>query len=207
MAKYQQEFQEIIEELKKDILKQDFLKHVISIFLFGSVKRKKAISGRSDIDLLVVLHKDSAKTRKKIDGYFINFGIRYKQAFHLLFDDFSLKKVSSEALKDALINPDCIYLGGYFLVGAKQFNLRPFIILIFDMSELKPVKRVAISRKIYGWKEKRANKTYNYGGILKSIGGVKLGNGCIMFEESQIDVIKFFDDNKVKYSLTKMFKE
>jgi len=92
--------------------------------------------------------------------------------------------------------------------GSNSEQLKPFIIFSYDLKNLSPVKKIAVSHKLYGHAQTKKGKRYVFEGIIKSMKGYHLGRGAVMVPAScKDDLIRFLESYSIKYQTIKVLKE
>ena len=144
-----------------------------AIILFGSISRKD-YSSKSDIDLLVIV--DSKKEKDRIETAIA--GIPCERRIQpLIRKENELGKMDIGLLNNILNE-------GRLLFVRRPLNLSinllmkqaPYTIITFNLKKLKQTNKVKFNTALYGVDKQK----YNYTGILKMVGGKKLGDGCIL---------------------------
>ena len=70
------------------------------------------------------------------------------------------------------------------------------------MDKLPRKKQVNIWRKLYGYKQKAGNNSYDYKGMLTKYEGEKLANGIFLLPAKNKQIFeKFIKENKLGYSI------
>jgi len=86
--------------------------------------------------------------------------------------------------------------------------LKEYIIIIYDLRNLSPVKKIGISHKLFGHSQKKNGKVYEFGGIVKAMNGFKLGRGAIMIPaEDKDDMFRFLESHSIRYEIKKVWLE
>lgn len=179
------------------------------ILLYGSAARgdyKKT----SDIDLFV--DSDDAKKELthlkeeiiKAERSFLNSD-RIKKWINLgIKNDFSiivgnLNEKKWDDLKRSMLLHAYVLWERY--TEAKQ-GAKPFALIKWYLDSKDPIKRVSVSRKLYGY----TAKGKKYEGIFKRLRAVKLGKGIAIIPLEDVQVLrKMFTELKVKYTLYDIF--
>ena len=91
---------------------------------------------------------------------------------------------------------------------SSQIELKPFIIVSYDLKNLAPVKKIEVSHKLYGHAQVKKGKRYEFGGIVKSMQGMKLGRGAIFLPQNcKEDIIRFLESYSIKYQIIPVLRE
>lgn len=173
---------------------------VQAVVLFGSHARDEA-GKKSDVDLLVIVSRESAELEKKIRGE----TSKYERVVPVISTPDGLVKepyFMYDVLRDGLV---------LFRKPTGRLKLpfaiseRAMTIYSLDMSHLPQSMRVKLSQTLYGAtyrrKLKAEVKTYKYTGLVKRLGGRMLGRGVLAVPgaaEGEVDAL--LNSNKVKFS-------
>ena len=187
------------------IVQSDIGKHVDRIILFGSVARDD-FDKESDIDIFVDTSKDIEKEIKGILLLFLKSEIQKKWELKGLKHEISLKigNLNEWTLKRSIIT-DGIILYGKF----KEFpdKIEQYYLLELGFNKFKRSKKVALWRKLYGYKQKVSNKNYVTKGIVNEINGKRM-EGCIFIPvEKAKNILDYLHKEKIKYTIREIWSD
>ena len=133
------------------------------IILFGSMVRGEA-DKRSDIDLLLVF--DCEKPKSYISDI-ISIITSLKPHREIKPTITNLSDYDEEFLQTVMREGKVLW--GKVVVSTNSLSLKPYRLISYDISKLKPSKKVKISRLIHGYESKKmingSLKHYKYEGL------------------------------------------
>jgi len=185
---------------KKIVTELSPIEDLKAIILYGSFDRED-YGPRSDIDLMLITTKKEAV--EKIQNTIISLELS-RNTQPVIRSEKELIETDSGLLQNLFLEGKVLFLREPLDIDvASLLHLRPFLLYLFDLENLDQKTKAKFNRKFYS--RKRGN--YNYPGILKNIGGEKLGSGCVMIPFSEKKALeKFFRLQKVKFSSRRMWK-
>lgn len=162
------------------------VKGILQVVLFGSVaKGEDKVS--SDIDIAVV-HK--LKDIEKLKG-FVNKIVHEK--IQVVYVDIS-KLAKEVELVSALTGEGLLLYGQPFQVVFDKKQLEPFVLIVYDTTELERKKRMLLNRALHGSvsKSKYKGKMYKTEtkGVVAQAGIVKLTKACLLVEPKKAVVVR-----------------
>lgn len=194
------------ELIKKVVKKLRDYPNLKAIVLYGSYAKGEATK-ESDIDLLIVLDVEKPiyelKNILKIVRQVDKENKISLQLTNLKDGNYSLyQKVLREGKA----------LTGKFDVGLNELKLRPYKVINYDLSNLKPAVKVKVSKRVNGSLIKKRIKgkvkEYKYNGLKDEKGVIVLPNSSILLpEEIANGFIQFLDINNVRYKQFNVWKE
>jgi len=151
---------------------------VVGIFLFGSVARGD-YDEYSDYDLLVVF-ENRASMWRDWDELFQAVG-NLKMNLHVIPEAIEeLKNANPVFLEELFEQGKVLFAKSPLEVFPKPLRLKPFSLIFYDMSGLSYRDKMKVSYLLY---KKRG------GGAVAEMGGIKLGEGCILVPSDASDEI------------------
>ena len=177
-----------------------------NIILFGSVSRNEA-SKDSDIDLFIETDEKLEEKINKIKEDFYN-SIKAKK-YWALFNIKNEINCSVGKLEDWKELERSIIFNGINLYGKYSGKIKTEPYYLFTISQTKNRnKNISLWRKLYGYKQKVNNKSYDSKGLIKEYDGKKLSRATfIVPSKYSSNIIKILKENKVQYELIHLFKE
>lgn len=168
------------------------------IILFGSIVRNEA-DKRSDIDLLIIFDEEKPKSHI---SEIMNIVTTLKPHREIKPTLTNLTDYDEEFLQTVL--REGAVLWGKMIITSEKLLLKPHRLVSYDLSTLKPSKKVKVSRIIHGYQSKKIVhgkiKQYKYEG-LKDKYNVHLisKNTVLMPEKYAKDFLKDLDKHRVTY--------
>lgn len=159
------------------------LKGVVAVILFGSYARGDYDEG-SDVDLLIVF-----KDRKSLETSFSEVTEQIgKRSFLVMAIRMTIVELKSSPLLRSVL------LDGRVLSAHRSFDPQkvaefvPYALVTYDLRSLERGDKVKFAHELFG----RRSGKYLYGGMLKKIGGYRLGGNCIMIPKANLYKLKEF---------------
>lgn len=177
-----------------------------SIILFGSAARGD-YGKNSDVDIFIdTNNKEIEKISWKIVSDFYK-SVKFTKYWKLLGikNEISLKvgELDKWELKDSVIS-DGITLYGKYVSKTKTM---PFTLFELKIKG-KRKDKIRIWRKLYGYKQKVNNKTYESISLIKELNGRKFGKATFIVPvEHTQKIIKYLKENKVNYFIYRIWCE
>ncbi|MGC9553758.1 MAG: nucleotidyltransferase domain-containing protein [Thermoplasmatota archaeon] len=139
------------------------LPHLQCIILFGSMARDEA-DKRSDIDVLLVIEEENPKSHlMEIIGIITSL----KPHREIKPVVTNLADYDEEFLQTVVREGRVLW--GKVVITPDQFLLNPYRLISYKLSNLKPSKKVKVSRLIHGYQSKKVmdgeTKKYTYAGL------------------------------------------
>jgi len=176
-----------------------------NIILFGSVARGD-FDNESDIDIFIDSDKNIERDVEKTLKMFIGSEIQKRWMLKGLKHEISLKVGSLEEwkLKRSIIS-DGIMLYGKFKQIPDKVDYYSLISPSF--SKLKRSQKVAIWRKLYGYKQKVGSKSYESKGIVDKLKGKRIETGIIVPAGSDKEIIDFLNKEKIPFKINEIWSD
>ena len=87
-------------------------------------------------------------------------------------------------------------------------GFKTYILVSYELKNLKPIKKIEVSHKLYGHAQMKNGKRYEFGGIIKSMKGLKVGKGGLLLPaEFREDIIRFFDGYSIKHQMMQVYRK
>ncbi|KPV62373.1 MAG: Nucleotidyltransferase domain protein [Candidatus Bathyarchaeota archaeon BA2] len=167
-----------ISDLNKIVDKLSKIQGVIGVFLFGSIARGDH-DAYSDYDLLV-LFEDKALMWQNWNELFQTVG-NLKMHLHVIPQTLEeLKTANPVFLKELLTHGKVLFAKFPLEVFPKPAKLKPFCLIIYDMSCLSYKDKM---KAVYFLYKKEGT------GTVTKVGGIKLNEGCLLVPSNVCDDI------------------
>jgi len=158
-----------ISNLNKIVDKLSKIQGVIGVFLFGSIARGD-YDAYSDYDLLVIF-EDKAQMWQNWDTLFQSIS-NLKMHLHVIPQTIQELRTANPVFLEELIANGKVLFSKYPLeVFPKPVKLKPFCLIIYDMSNLSYRDKMKTIYFLY----KKEGK-----GIVNKVGGTKLNESCLL---------------------------
>lgn len=158
-----------------------------SIILFGSVARGEA-SKESDLDILVLGEEEA---REEVSEITLDLEKEFDVSIELVLED-TLEDLENYFLQQIL--REGIVLYGPPLIEFEELELKPYSIVSYSLKKLDHSEKMKLRRNLYGYstKKKYKGKTYESKseGLLKQIGGEKLGPSVLLVPANKLNLVK-----------------
>ncbi|MCX8188228.1 MAG: nucleotidyltransferase domain-containing protein [Nitrososphaeria archaeon] len=175
------------------------IKEVLAVILFGSIARGD-FDEYSDYDILVIF-KDRESMWRNWDELFRRVG-KLNLLVHCIpksFEEFL--KSEPTFLSEIFRNGKLLYTKYPFQAYMKPLSLRPFKLIVYDMSGLKQGDKMKFYYKLYG------KSGSNNVGLVKKVDGIKISEGCLLIPEDSFKIIKeILDKFNVKFNVIDVYK-
>lgn len=153
-------------------------KGILQIVLFGSVARGEDKSD-SDIDIAIIHNIRDIENLKSSINKFVHERIQVAY--------FNVNRLSKETeIVSALTGEGLLLYGKPINVGFKGKALKPFILVVYDTTNIDKKKRMLLNRALHGSVSKSSYKGKRYisetKGILAEPGITKLTKACLLIE-------------------------
>jgi len=160
---------------------------VVGIVLFGSYVRGDYDEG-SDIDLIVVFRDRSAFTRSLREVYKVTSESNlFFQVVCLTFDE-----LKDSPLLELVLREGKVYYASENVERLLTSRHKPYTLITYSTANLKPRERVSFTQKLEG----RGKGKYRYDGLLRPLGGYKVGRGVMMVPLEKLNVITQYLEKK-----------
>ena len=161
----------VYEEIEHVVGKMKEVEGVIGVVLFGSYSRGDFDEG-SDVDLLVVF-KDKGSLDKGLKEIYeaTSKSDLFSQVVGLTFDELQTSSLLESALRDGKM-----YHANEDVKKLLTPRHKPYALITYSTASLNPKERVGFAQKLEG----RGKGRYRYEGLIRELGGYKVGRGVMM---------------------------
>jgi hypothetical protein len=172
---------------------------VVGIILFGSVARGEADEG-SDIDLLVVF-EDEDKLRKN------EWEVTRRIPSNLFAQSICvcpsiLRRMNPVFVRSVLDEGIILYMRYPWVLRSRVAGAVGFLLVTYTLENLSQREKQRVDYKLFG----KVVGNRSYLGIVEKCGGKRLGRGCFLIPKEQAEtVLKFLDENDIKYEYTEAY--
>ncbi len=180
-----------------------------AIILFGSFARNDARKD-SDIDLFIdVVEKNKLEVEKILKESINEFELKARKIWNLrginnsivpIIDNLYLERWNE--LRGEISTYSIIIYGKFIDNDKKNKN---FVLIEYDLSKTKQKNKMKILRKLYGYKLKKGNKTYEQKGIIDEFKAEKLLNSLLIPLTNYKKAINLFRDNKIPIKIRRIW--
>jgi predicted nucleotidyltransferase len=156
------------------------LEGLILIVLFGGFARGE-VGRRSDIDLLLLFEtdKDAKNAETRISEITTDFGERYPQVLVRSYPE--LRQTSPNLLENIFKDGRILYLRYPLQIPVEKIlSLKLAALYQLDTTKLGQLEKVALNKILYGKKERKLGKSYEYTGRIAQLGGERVGRGTFI---------------------------
>lgn len=173
--------------------------------LYGSYATGTETS-KSDIDLLIVVSaKKPLNYLKKVIAKISRIDVEGKISPRLT----NIKDHDPSFFQNVFREGKLLY--GEIKMKPKDMDLKPHILITYNLTNLSESKKVKISRAVYGYTSKKTYKgklkEYHYPGLKDRTKAIIISNSVILLPEKDKLFINFLDRENVKYKITKNWLE
>jgi len=171
---------EVYEMIERVVNRMREVEGTIGVVLFGSYSRGDYDEG-SDVDLLVVFRDKSA----------LNKGLRevYKATSEsdLFFQviGLTLDELKDSPLLELALREGKIYYASEDVKKLLTPRHKPYALITYSTANLNPKERVSFTQKLEG----RGKGKYRYEGLVRRLGGYKVGRGVMMIPIENLKAI------------------
>ncbi len=198
----------LVSELKASKLNKD----IISAFLYGSFAKGEP-SEKSDIDLALFVEDKLTKEKKALlFETKNNLEGKTHRDVHLQLLSYAeaAKGKNAFLVRDIISHGRLLYANKPLALGEKFFGLKEYDLFVYDFTNISKSKAVTLSRKLNGFTQKKAVKgevkEYRNKGIIKMIGGKKLGDGVMLIPKASSPlIVRLFEEFNVTPKVTTVF--
>jgi predicted nucleotidyltransferase len=199
LKSYQTNFLKKIHELTAPILGLELL------VVYGSYVRGE-LTPKSDVDFFALFHDPEALEK----GEETLFEILTEECDGDLELPASLYAVHEDE------TPDKSFFYGILTEGfmitppiydyfTKVMEPTPRVLYTYSMEALLPKNKVKVNQILYGYSQKKGDKRYDYGGLLKHIQGEKVRSGLLIPQEHELEMDRFMRENKLSFKKRVVF--
>jgi len=182
---------QVYEKIEHVVDKLEMVEGVIGVVLFGSFSRGDYDEG-SDVDLLVILRdrdtlekglKEIYKATSESDMFFQVVGL-------------TIDELKGSSLLESILREGKIYHANENVKNLLTPTHKPYALITYSTANLDPKKRVIFTQKLEG----RGKGKYRYEGIIRELGGYKVGRGVMMIPLEHIKTVtQHLEKNRVNY--------
>ena len=171
---------EVYEKIEHAAAKMKMVKGVIGVVLFGSFSRGDYDEG-SDVDLLVVFRdrdtldkglKEVYKATSESDLFFQVVGL-------------TIDELKGSPLLESAMREGKIYYANENVKKMLTLTHKPYALITYSTANLNPKDRVVFTQKLEG----RGRGKYRYEGLIRELGGYKVGRGVMMIPIESLKTI------------------
>ena len=167
--------------IEKFVEKAKNVQNLECIILFGSMVRNEA-DKRSDIDLLLLFDEENPKSHIP---EIMNIVTTLKPHREIKPTITNLNDYDEEFLLTVLREGEVLW--GKMIITPGKLLLKPYRLISYDLSALKPSKKVKISRIIHGYKSKKTIngkiKQYKYLGLKDKYNAYLISKNTVLVPE------------------------
>ncbi|MCQ9206679.1 MAG: nucleotidyltransferase domain-containing protein [Omnitrophica bacterium] len=169
---------------------------ILYIVLFGSVLKEKE-TRESDVDFFVVLDTaeevSSRPERKKIQSIAFMLENRYNRNLQVIIsnrkydslEDYFVQKVFSEGL---------ILYAKKLSLKLNNISMKPYVFISYDLRKLDHSEKMKLRNILFGYKTRKKHKKKIYTatkpGLVKKLGGRKIGIGTFMLPKENLSQLE-----------------
>jgi len=169
-----------------DFAKKISKKGILQIVLFGSVARGED-KADSDVDIAIIHNLDNIENLKSNVNKFVNERIQVTYI--------NVNKLAKETeLVAALTGEGLLLYGKPFKVVFNKKELKPYILIVYDTTQLDKKNRMLLNRALHGSVSvsKHKGKVYRTEtkGVIAQSGIVKLTKACLLVEPKKAVAIR-----------------
>ena len=86
-------------------------------------------------------------------------------------------------------------------------DLKYYNLFAISLKNFKKSDKIAIWRKMYGYKQKTKSKTYTSQGIVSKLDGRRIENGLILPANKREELINFLKEKKIDYKIKELWSD
>lgn len=189
------------------------IKGTEAVILFGSAV-KDEMHKKSDIDILLLFNlpnknpeigKEGQEAQKK--AIKIENKYNLQNPFSFVFYNKG-EKIDSDFLWEVAKDGITLYCKPELILGQKE-SLKPAALISYNFGDIPQKDKMYVKRQLYGYKVKKVYKDKKYVSEKEGIvtkHGKKIGRATFIIEAKNSDeILKLFDERKVKYSFNKIW--
>ena len=171
---------EVYEMIERVVDRMREVEGTIGVVLFGSYSRGDYDEG-SDIDLIVVFRDRSALNKSLKEVYkATSESDLFFQVIGLTFDELKDSPLLELALREGKV-----YYASEDVKKLLTPRYKPYALITYSTANLNPKERVSFTQKLEG----RGKGKYRYEGLLRQLGGYKVGRGVMMIPIENLKAI------------------
>jgi len=188
--------------LRKKIVKElSKIEKVKAVILYGSFARRE-VTSRSDIDLFIIADE---RAKEEIEERIILLETSTKRSIQpTIRTEKELKTTDTGLLQNIFHEGILLYMKEPVELSAVLLlKQKPYIIYTFQLNNLTQKNKTKFNRQLY---EQKSGK-YQYKGLLKTAGGEKLSDGCIIIPQSKKALIeKLLRTSQITFNFLNVWK-
>jgi len=171
---------EVYEMIERVVDRMREVEGTIGVVLFGSYSRGDYDEG-SDIDLLVVFRNKSALNKSLRELY------KATSESDLFFQviGLTLDELKDSPLLELALREGKIYYANEDVKKLLTPRHKPYALITYSTANLDPRERVSFTQKLDG----RGKGKYRYEGLVRQLGGYKVGRGVMMIPIENLKAI------------------
>lgn len=175
------------------------------IILFGSVARGD-FTENSDIDIFIDTKEDIEKEVEKTLNLFIMSQAQKLWEMKGLKHELSLKvgDLNHWQLKRSIISEGILLYGK---VKQTPEDAEFYVLLQPSFKALSRKRKLALWRKLYGYKQKVGKKFYHSQGLLSASGGKRIESGLLVPARRENEVRNLLRKNKVHFTIRELWSD
>jgi len=171
---------EVYEMIERVVDRMREVEGTIGVVLFGSYSRGDYDEG-SDIDLIVVFRDRSALNKSLKEVYkATSESDLFFQVIGLTFDE-----LKDSQLLELVLREGKVYYASEDVKKLLTPRYKPYALITYSTANLNPKERVSFTQKLEG----RGKGKYRYEGLLRQLGGYKVGRGVMMIPIENLKAI------------------
>jgi len=85
------------------------------------------------------------------------------------------------------------------------FSLKPYTLFTYSLKQKAQSEKTRIDRVLYGYMQKKGEKTYSYKGLVGSLGAERFGNNLIVPLVRAEELRRFFETQGIKFEQKVVF--
>lgn len=169
---------------------------ILYIILFGSVLKEKE-TRESDVDFFVVLDTagevSSRPEREKIQSIASMLENRYNRNLQVIIsnrkydslEDYFVQKIFSEGL---------VLYARKLSLKLNNISMKPYVFISYDLRKLDHSEKMKLRNILFGYKTRKKHKKKIYTatkpGLVKKLGGRKIGIGTFMLPKENLSQLE-----------------
>jgi len=164
---------------------------VVAVILFGSYSRGDFDEG-SDVDLLLIF-KDKVKLDRSLSDV---YKITAKSDTPFQATCLTLEELIRSPLLKTVSREGKIYYSEEHVKKLLTTTQKPHTLVTYSTANLSPKERVKFTQRLEG----RGKGKYRYDGLIKRLGGYKVGKGVAMVPLENLNALtKCLEENEIHY--------
>ena len=184
--------------IERFVEKAKNIQNLECIILFGSIARDEA-DKRSDIDLLLVFDEENPKSHIR---EIMSIVTTLKPHREIKPTVTNLTDLDEEFLQTVLREGEVLW--GKIITASDKLLLKSYRLVSYNISTLKPSKKVKISRIIHGYQSKKTIngklKQYKYPGLKDKYNVYLISKNTVLIPEEYAEIfLNELDKHRVKY--------